>query len=91
MAKAKKPTKFKLPVEDREDMLGHLRDAIYHLTSCWDALRQAEGLVPGEINEEDISGYAGNTTDPADAYKQFTEADMDELLESLDFEEDPDA
>jgi hypothetical protein len=46
-----------------------IRQACFHLASCWDALRQAEQrLDTGAIELNDISGMTSDISDPTDAY-----------------------
>lgn len=65
-----------MTAEERAQAVGHLRQAVFHLASCWDALRDAEVLVEAErgddveINEEDISGIASDIgDDPSEAFQ----------------------
>ena len=59
----------KLSPEDREQFDDHIREAIYHLDSCWDALFAAEVLVePNSIETDDIQGICGEMGPPEDAF-----------------------
>lgn len=67
----------------------HLREAIFHLASCWDALREAEQALSTddaylEIEVDEITGITSDCGHPpCDAFK-FTD---DELFESIFGEE----
>lgn len=65
-----------------------LKDALYHLTAMWDALRTLEvELTPEdgdniEVETDDISGMAVSLSEPSDAYK-LKDKDLDEFIAGL--------
>lgn len=67
------------------DLGNALKDALYHLTAMWDALRTLEvELTPEdgndiEIETDDISGMASSLSEPSDAYK-LKDKDLDEFI-----------
>jgi hypothetical protein len=61
----------KLAGEQKDELLNHLQSAIYHLAACWDSLSEAESVIGGEIEIEDISGITSDsvgTGSPGDAF-----------------------
>ena len=45
-------TQLKLTSEQREELADHLSIAAFYMAMCWDALRQAEGIVGTEIETD---------------------------------------
>lgn len=75
-----------LPADDKLEFCSHVREAIFHLASCWDALRQAESMIEGDIETKSISEITSNIDDPEDAFaiddKEIEEALAGVLEES---------
>jgi hypothetical protein len=70
-----------LSAEDKADFCSHIKTAMFHLASCWDALREAECLVGGGIETDDISGLTSEVTDPSEAYKTSDSDVLEALME----------
>lgn len=66
--------------KDRDDVQSNLRSAIYHLASCWDALRNVENVVKIDIETDEIECCAGDVTDPFDAFKKK----LDDILDWME-------
>lgn len=74
--------KTPLTEEERAEARTALKDAIYHLTSCWDALNSLEGILGVTVESSDIDSMAFGIGSPGDAY-QLETAELDEQLDSL--------
>ena len=76
-----------LPREQLLLIAPHLRDAIYHLTSMWDALSAAETALDGQgqaditVTEDDIASAALLLSDPADALRLTNEQIVASLID----------
>jgi hypothetical protein len=76
-----------LDEDDRIDIRGNLRSAIFHMAHCWDALRDAEKILDGdggdfEIEVDQISGVTAEVTTPEDAFGLSLERILDNMEES---------
>jgi len=63
------------------DAVQSVRDACFHLASCWDALREFENITEAQINEEDIASLAGEFCVPASSDAYYLSVDL--ILENL--------
>lgn len=71
----------------KEALCGHIKQAVYHLAECWDALRDAEEVLQEanssfdsfDIETDDIEVLTAETSDPSDAFKS-TDATVLEYL-----------
>ena len=71
MAKLTKAIYDSLDEEAKEQVLTGLRDAVFHIASAWDALREVEVACEAhdvEVETDEVEGLAGDTTDPQDSY-----------------------
>lgn len=59
----------RLSAANRAELHHRLQEAVYHLASCWDALRAAEDVIGDEIEVDDINGATSNVSDPGEAYR----------------------
>lgn len=59
-----------------------LRDAVFHLCSCWDALLTLEGHCQAgtEVTVSDIQGVAGMMEVPGQIYYKAPDSLLDEYL-----------
>ena len=73
-----------LSPEDRTELCNHVRTAMYHMASCWDALRQAENILEEEIETDDISGITCGIDDPAEAFEIPDVDILDNIQEAVD-------
>jgi hypothetical protein len=71
-----------MTTEDREELRGSLRAALFHLASCWDQLGAAEGILGPEIETDDISCFAGNLSDPSEAFS-MPDDEVDDMIDEL--------
>lgn len=77
-----------LDADDLESARTALKNAVFHLASCWDALGELEGILGGEVETDEISGITSNVgSDPAEAF-QLDAEELDEFLNSIESEED---
>jgi len=80
-----------LTKEQRAEIRTALKDAIFHLCSCWDALREAEevfqesGITEGdfsiEVETEDIELLAGDCC-PAENVYEIKAEDLNALIDA---------
>lgn len=80
------PNLTKLCKEDQAAFCQHIREAMFHLASCWDALRDAETVGETEIETDEITGMTSNCGEPEDAYQ----VSVEDIMEALDQDEDED-
>lgn len=76
-----------LSAEDRAELVGSVRSAVYHLLECWDSLHEAETALEGNIETEYIESFASRFFDPDDALAA-SEEDILELLAGIEEDED---
>lgn len=67
----------------KEEFRDRIRDAVFHLASCWDALREAEVLAGVDIETADIEALAGDCGDAGDAFDLSSETIFAALAEVL--------
>jgi hypothetical protein len=77
----------KLTPEQRAEVRTALKDAIYHLCSCWYSLREAEEIfcdakLVVEVETDQIQELAGDCCPAEDAYK-IPDVDLDQLISGL--------
>ena len=75
MAKLTKVVYDSLDAEKQAEVLTGLRDAVFHIASAWDALREVAVACEAhdvEVETDEVeglaAGLAGDTTDPQDSY-----------------------
>ena len=63
-----------------------LRDAVFHLASCWDSLSVIESELGCTIETDAIQCLAGEIGEPAQAYrrKHLPIESLDEVLNALE-------
>lgn len=73
-----------LTADERAEAIQHLRDAVFHLASCWDALREVETITEGEVETDAIECVTGDVNEPVDALESDWNSDeFNELLNSV--------
>jgi hypothetical protein len=77
----------KLTEIERATVFHKMREAAFHLASCWDALREAEDALGADIETDQISGMTSDLNDPGDAYG-IEESTLLEVLADLEEGED---
>ena len=78
-------TKTTLAKEQRAEIRTTLKDAIFHLCSCWDSLREAEEVFQEagleiEVESEDIEFMTIGCCPADDAY-HISDEDLDSLID----------
>lgn len=71
-----------LNTEEKAEFCSHIREAMFHLASCWDALREAENLTEDEIETDEISGITSEVSDPSEAYTTLDQNIIEALWSS---------
>ena len=80
-------TLTQLTPEQRLYLDASLREAVYHLCNCWNALGEVEAVLEDvEVETDDIQALAGDCGHAEDAYRIPAE-NLDALLEGLTKEE----
>lgn len=70
-----------LNTEEKAKFCSHIRTAMFHLASCWDALREAENLTEDEIETDEISGITSEVSDPSEAYTTLDQNIIEALMD----------
>ena len=67
---------------DRDDARSSLKDALYHMTCCCDALSNLENILGVTVEGSDIDSMAAGLGSPDTAY-QIEEPELDEWLDQI--------
>jgi len=71
----------RLSKDEREELREALREAAYHLASCWDALRTAEDITETAVETEAIEGLASDCDCPA-SYPELDDERLEGIIEA---------